>query len=475
MFVIGIEVENGQLNSRDYRYNDFLRVTRFLRKKLGLKRNARLEDYNSKKQLSTLVVEIMDKYCSDNILERADDVTFMASIKANMSAQNLIETFMGESLFKKFATAFSNCDKKILLSLDGFDAHSEDFRRSTRSMKNTLPDEYLERNSFESLFYRSLVDVVMHFKKNSYSVIVDKIINNVDFCIVLPQDRLDQIKDIDRDISKKKCCGLFWDAYDLLKMLTLRLEAYYDVEINSTLNIKERFHKVIKEKLPQIPHSLKVYAGGREHDFDIFNYLLRLSLWRPRDILLHFISLLELVENSNNVGIDLDDKMIKDALAQSSRKIIDEEFIQEYQNVFYNLKEVLNHFNGCNNIFSISEFFEQISEIRFDASFSYDCNEPKSKVLILYQLGIIGLRFDKDSIKSRGYTHHICFNFNEGLSPIYDTIIDRSTIASDVEIIINPLFCKMFNIDITTSELIGNYTWEYVQKLSIEKSSKRRF
>lgn len=87
----------------------------------------------------------------------------------------------------------------------------------------------------------------------------------------------------------------------------------------------------------------------------------------------------------------------------------------------------------------------------------------------------MGLRFDENSISNRGYTHHICFNFNEGLNPIYDTVIDRNTISNDADIVINPLFCKAFNISITTPELIGNYDWEYIEKLTIEKSSKRRF
>lgn len=474
MFTVSLEFENKNLDT-DFRYRDFKSVAKFLREKLGVSKDINLIDNNVKRQLPILVLEIMESYFKNHILDNANSCTFITSIKTNLNAENIITTFMGLALFKKFCTAFSFCQKKTLISLDGFDTHSEDFRRNTRSLKTSKPDEYIKRNEFECLFYRSLVNVVMRFKENKNSSLINLVASNVDFCIVLPQDRLDQIRKIDRDISKMKCCGLFWDAYDLLKMLVLRLEENYDVTPSNSQNMLQRFHRILKEKLPQIPNSVEVSVGDRKYEFDLFNYILRLSFWRPRDILLNFISLLELVENSENIGLDIDDKMIKDALTQSASKIIDEEFLQEYQNVFYNLKDVLNSFRGFENIIPISDFFNIIDKIKFDASFSYDCNNPKNKLLILYQLGVIGLRFDIDSIANRGYTHHICFNFNEGLNPIYDTIIDRDTITNDAEIIINPLFCKKFYISINTSELIGNYEWSYIDKLAAEKTLKRRF
>lgn len=474
MFTVSLEFENKNLDT-DFRYRDFKSVAKFLREKLGVSKDINLIDNNVKRQLPILVLEIMESYFKNHILDNANSCTFITSIKTNLNAENIITTFMGLALFKKFCTAFSFCQKKTLISLDGFDTHSEDFRRNTRSLKTSKPDEYIKRNEFECLFYRSLVNVVMRFKKNKNSNLINLVAGNVDFCIVLPQDRLDQIREIDRDISKMKCCGLFWDAYDLLKMLVLRLEENYDVTPSNSQTMLQRFHRILKEKLPQIPNSVEVSVGDRKYEFDLFNYILRLSFWRPRDILLNFISLLELVENSENIGLDIDDKMIKDALTQSASKIIDEEFLQEYQNVFYNLKDVLNSFRGFENIIPISDFFNIIDKIKFDASFSYDCNNPKNKLLILYQLGVIGLRFDIDSIANRGYTHHICFNFNEGLNPIYDTIIDRDTITNDAEIIINPLFCKKFYISINTSELIGNYEWSYIEKLAAEKTLKRRF
>ena len=205
--------------------------------------------------------------------------------------------------------------------------------------------------------------------------------------------------------------------------------------------------------------------------------MLRLSIWRPRDILLHFISLLELDEQCNRVKLEISDRLIIDTLAQSARKIIDEEFIQEYQNVFYNLRDVLNQFHvkKLKASSSISDFFENIEKIKFDASFSYDCNDPKNKILILYQMGVIGLCFKKDTIQRRGYSHHYCFNFNEGLSPIYDIIVDRDTIPTDADIVINPLFYKSFSIENNLKEPFGVFDWQYIQSLSIEKHSKRRF
>lgn len=474
MFIIGLEFENGRLN-KDYRYKVFKKVAIFLKHNLGSNNNAKLTDNSIKSQLPTFVSEIMEKYFSEHILDKANESAFMTSIKTNLNAQNIISTFIGEDLFEKFALCFGACEKKTLISLDGFDTHSEDFRRITRTLLNTNPSEYEKRNEFECLFYRSLCNVVLKFKRKDYNNIIDTIADRIDFCIVLPQDRYDQIQTVDRDIAKVNCCGLFWDAYDLLRMLVLRLEEYYEIEPIANQNMLQRFQRIINEKLPQIPNTVKVFSGDRWYDFELFNYILRFSFWRPRDILLNFISLLQLVENSKELDLEIDDKMIKEALSQSASNIIDKEFIAEYQNVFYNLKGVLNCFRGKNILYTISDFFDIIESIKFDASFSYDCTESKNKILILYQLGVIGLIFNKDTIADRGYTHHICFNFNEGLDPIYNSIMDCDTIENDASIIINPLFCKKFHIAINTKELIGNYDWAYIKKLAAEKTQKRRF
>lgn len=53
----------------------------------------------------------------------------------------------------------------------------------------------------------------------------------------------------------------------------------------------------------------------------------------------------------------------------------------------------------------------------------------KNKLEILYQLGLVGLYYDKDIAETHHYVNHICFTFNAGLTPCKDFYNDDYIIS----------------------------------------------
>lgn len=94
-------------------------------------------------------------------------------------------------------------------------------------------------------------------------------------------------------------------------------------------------------------------------------------------------------------------------------------------------------------------------------------------MLLLYKLGVIGLYFDKKVAENNGYGSQLCFTFNEGMDPIDDFIsVERSN--TPTQIIFNPIFAKYLSLNYNTTELICDYSWEYITTNHSLKDNIRR-
>lgn len=366
--------------------------------------------------------------------------------------------------------------KKIIISLDGFDSYSEDFRRYTQKLPKDS-QEYKDREEYELYFFRELISVVTAFKSGVFKdPVLSTFQEYLDFCIVLPKDRYDQIISADRDSAKKKFGSLIWDAYDLLDLIVRRLEYLiskfdHNIKFDATKDLFDRFQDVINF-FPGIPRTITINIDGHNMQMELFNYLLRFSFWRPRDIISNFSSILAYVISSEGSSLFinksaelLDNEMIKLTIKCNSRKIIQQELIDEYRNVFRNLEDVLNNFIDSDLIINVEDFVEKLSKIHFDASYAYNLDKVSEKINVLYQLGLIGLYFDKSVAKSLGYLHHMCFVFNAGLEPIQNFYKYENYKNVQAKIIFNPILSERLSLKIDTKELIGNWDKDYIKTL----------
>ena len=259
----------------------------------------------------------------------------------------------------------------------------------------------------------------------------------VDFCGVV--DGVDIIKKTDRDSIKKKYGNLSWCGLELMEILFKRLEymihivepEYKISKLKDNNDIFERMDSAFSF-FGTLPTSITMRVGENTMSMTLFNYILRMSIWRPREIISNWSQIMTLMIevydadnrkwriDKDSMKYRLNEESIKLILKANAEKLIDEEFIGENIYSFRNIDYVLNCFQNMNEQNSVKTFKSVLSKIKFDTIYSYDMQNIDNKLLVLYQLGIIGLLYDKNLAKKNHYLTHVCFEFNEGMSPFYD-------------------------------------------------------
>lgn len=175
ILTIGIEIDDHYIKRNDTRYRSFQKVVNVLKTMLNLK------DLTGRKYLSfktdsvpralfmLAVDEVANQYSFT--IEQANPKSLYASFSVNMRADLVLERIFSKSSLLKFTEALSKCDKKIIISVDGFDMRSEYFRESTQKMNKDSFD-YRMRSLYEQEFYMSLIDVVCKYKRNEYDSLI---------------------------------------------------------------------------------------------------------------------------------------------------------------------------------------------------------------------------------------------------------------------------------------------------------------
>ena len=434
-----------------------------------------LEAENVQEAIYTQSITIFEEFIKKNIINYATKEAFEASMVANFTVQNVFSSFLGKTLFNNFQKAIAKCEKHIMIALDGFDTLSEDFRIQTnfllQKMNEKDQEEGLKRADFERIFYRSMVRAVEGMRNSN-----DVLLHNTHFCIVLPKDRLEQIETADRDISKVNFTDLSWDAIELLEVVVLRLEYLFGVEHKKDRDLWNRLSFIMREYLPAIPEDVSIEINGVSKSVSLFEYLLRVSFWRPRDILKYYAILYNANQTVDNPRLNkLDSDTVKIIINNKADDIIKTEFINEYDKVFINLNKVLLSFYNKCIILSANEMCEILSRTPFITTFAFDCKQIINKINLLYELGVLGLKISPKLIKARGIGSEWCFTFNEGLKPLEVLEHGFSQDTIDVKFVLNPIFSKKLCLEFNTTELVGVFGKEYLSENHARKMAIKRF
>lgn len=472
---ISNELDNFIIDHRDYRYDIFVEISEKLKEYLGTLNRETYAPITSFESISHCATEMLTNHIKHHLLDDACAETPITGAYSSVNAQNILCKVFGPKLFKKFCTGVGRCSRKILLALDGFDTHSDDFRVATNSMITSNPNEAQFRSEYEVRLFRELLLTVSKAKRGMSSPVLKGFFDAVHFCIILPQDRFDDISSDDRDIVKRSRCTLSWDAYDLIDMLVKRLEYFYKiVETDKSIELCDRFYKIIRQKMPNIPTEIEIEIDGHIQKMPLFNYLLRNSFWRPRDIIKNFAIIMKLNKETDGMNDpETVQHIIKKFLYSIATEILEEEFYSEYKNVYFNLEEVLLKFRNADFIQDYTIFSERLSKIQVHAFSSERLESSDDKLFLFYKLGIIGLYYNKGDSESHNYGYNICYIFNEGLEPIKQFLLDIRKKAS-AKIIFNPIFVKNLALNFNTKELVCNYDWKYIKANHALKDNIRR-
>lgn len=449
----------------DERQKIFERVGKYLKeKKLNVER---LDDNACQEGIFVSAIEAYEKHFAE-IVNFSKTDSYEASMVANFKISNVMNEYFGKSLYKQLEFAILQCRKNILVALDGFDTASEDFRKKTVNLVNSKKDFESDlgkkRLEFEILFFRSMFTCLHRIDQKNQGIM-----RKVSLCIIMPQDRIDQIKEEDRDFVKYNFATLSWDAIDLFKMLILRLEYVYDIHPIDEGNWNERFDFLLKKFFKMIPSKVDIKVKDNIYQMDLFKYLLRLSFWRPRDIIELFYELYSANQKSHKM---LTSDTIKDILNTKAKELIDEEVYGEYQNVIINIREIMECFRDTEIVMESKEAFSILDNQPFRTSSLRKFIYPIDKFEILYELGILGIKVPQNVQRHENLKNNLCFNYNEGMEPL--EILKRENIIEKIQVVINPVFSKKLALVYNTDAILENYSWRYLYENHARKSTIKR-
>ena len=479
LIVIRAEIENDKIKDIDKRYKVFDKVTKCLLRRIGLKIGGKYESVKNQKNihesLITAAIEAINtrfQTAFDEMDENDSKNSIITMYQSKFSLQSVVKAFLQITNKDTYSlvTALEDCERKVLVPLDGFNTHSVDFHKDTEKYDHRT-DEYRNRNEFELLLFRTLVEVATQLRdREGFDPLTSALSEITNFCIILPKDRYDKIKEADRDCFKKKVGSLSWSIRDLLEIVVRRLE-YLELQQNDAYKIDEsanlisRMNAVLQAM--EIPTSISMKVGGNIMSMSLYNYILRSTFWRPRDIISHMsVILASNFRIVNNKMIKLNSTVSEDNIRlpvkSNADKIIEEEFFQEYEDTFYNIREVFKSFQGLDEQMSVINFQNIIKSVQFATSFIYDMNLIENKMRVLYQLGVIGLYYNNELKERNHYRDRICFKFNSGMTPFYDFLRMNIVDDKEIQILFNPLFSRNLGLKYNTKELIGNWSDDYI-------------
>ncbi|QUA52172.1 P-loop ATPase, Sll1717 family [Aristaeella lactis] len=476
IIVIRKDIDDKTIEQTDKRYKLFDKVSKALLKNIGLKSGRQYELIDNYPNIHQLLATAAVEVINDRFMTALDDMNenewIYSSYQSKFALKKIFADLFGltKTEVNNLVLALEEDDKKILVTLDGFDTHSDDFHRVTE-MQDHETDEYKNRVDFEVLLFRTLMEVATQIRDKDGDALTSALGTVTHFCILLPKDRYDQIKMLDRDSFKKKVVSLSWGIRDLLEILVRRLEILAKFQ-NPSYTVKNSSDPVRRMNLVlealKLPTSIGMKTGDNVMKMSLFNYILRSTFWRPRDVISHMSVILASafkISGENKLeplSYHLNEDSIKLAIKNNADKIIEKEFYQEYQYTFYNIREVLKSFQGMNEQMNVKDFRDMIQYVQFDTSFVHDMNVTENKMLVLYQLGVIGLYFSKEIADRYHYGNRMCFKFNEGMSPFNDFLRWNIEDEKDARIIFNPLFSRNLGLKYNTKELIGNWSDDYI-------------
>lgn len=427
--------------------------------------NDKSDDGRITKALYTYCLENLFNFTDVIIKKSRDSKEFFIPDIINMFTLNRYKEYIfGETVLKNLTQILNSCRRRILITLDGFDRRFEQFRINTVRVYSKNHEMHAQRNNFETLWLSSLLEVLSRIKLSRN----DALYQLIDLCITIPKDRYTDIKDCGRDFFKLrgKFVSLNWSGVELAIMLRKRLEYLEKAETPEDLPPEQRLNRVLAEKFPQIPEYIEIKIDDNDYQIPIFQYIMSLSFWRPRDILTYFANILCLtydISTKKNSG-KLDSAIVKRIIKETSINVIKDEFINEFSSVFLNIDEVILRFKRCKHFLTYNELFGILNSISLCI---HDCSKELSlreKFEMLYEIGFLGLRVTDEYKEKHSLWHNHVFVFNEGKIPLRGFDSDEFKAC---HFIIHPIFREYLSLEINTKEIICSYDWKYLHDIEL--------
>lgn len=403
----------------------------------------------------------------DHLIQQAPDQQekFDHFIGTRVSSEYFLSFMFGQNVLSAFNSILGRCERNFMIAMDGFDAEFQRFRQRSLDENDQGHDRH-QRVEFEIDWLKGLMGAVRRYTApDDYTPLS----NNVDFCFTVPKDRfLEALKD-DRDAYEFEgsYLNIDWTGPELSILLRKRIEYYKGFPSEKGLAPILRLDKLLEMCLPNFPRSIPIRLDTTTKEISTFNYVLRHSFWRPRDVLFYWARLIASYENYVSKGIDFTDTTIRSQVARSTRAIIENEFFKEFGGYVINIRELVDRFEGSQQVMSRDVFNLKLRGIHPVLAGDAEATDTSSQIdslELLYKLGFIGFFVPPGVALGERYDTRWIFTFNEGDGILRDPVKRR---RDTLQIVIHPIFVEYLGLEPYKKSLVCDYSDEYLIKHEI--------
>lgn len=407
-------------------------------------------------------MERVVNFCNQIIERSRDNEYFVPDIRAQFNCKTLLNTVIGEKKIKSFYRGISDCNKKILLTVDGFEDAFDTFRQGTMSVDY---ETKRKRGIFQIRWISELMELTHDMKGTGQ----DPLFNLIQVCFMIPKDQFIEILSFNRDRYKynTKFCEICWSGIELAIMIRKRLEIIEEVDLSKVGKTPDIIlDEVITKAFPDMPRQIVVKTkGGITYNVPIFLYMLRYSFWRPRDLLLELYLMLKILYNHNKSGCPINEATIKAAIKMGSISTVASEFYSEFRILWNDIKDNIEQFKNTKIVLEKDELRSIIMSSKFQIRLSLNdeiIEDFEEKVRFLYEIGFLGILVDESYRSKYQMVTNQGFSFSEGMKCIKGVNTDD---FANCHYLINPAFIETLNLDVNTEEYIGILRWEQLKEL----------
>lgn len=251
---------------------------------------------------------------------------------------------------RDFSTYLSDNNIKLVIYLDGFDKLRSDEQQDTEAL---------------NLLFYALVDAVYTLTSE------EKWKGRLLIKALIPHDRWLEMKPRDKDKWRGIHQGIIWRFANLREFIRKRLVLHPNVQP------KTDFSDVWSLFFPE-----KIYNHCYKVNEDAFEYIVRHTQYRPRQLQLHLIKLCKTFKDRQPTPEE-----IPNIIALSCKERV-ADFIEEFRIDHPQLDIFLNKFKDCPNVLSYAEFCSRVVDVL--RKMNLNNIDVVRKVEKLYQIGFVG-------------------------------------------------------------------------------------
>jgi hypothetical protein len=364
----------------------------------------------------------------------------------------------------------------------------------------SVPEERLAARHYaeaEKNIIISLAEFITSDHRDKKSIIPK---SSCRFLVAVPNDRMLLIKSSLRDGIKARICNLYWTGIELSSLIRKRLAALalirdFEFEFSDAAKLREqlrfqnwsrvdpknpnearnglrlldRFDKVSGKLLPELPGKIEFMFNDQHVSMSIFSYILRHTLWRPRDMLYYYSALCAEALNARKRSENITIEQVRTLIALRTKTLVELEVIGEYREFHPRIEDALKQFRGANQVFKCDAFSKLATKTstisRYDGG-KHDQIEPNERLerayrlfVELFELGLVGFMpadVEKRVILGRQWV----FSFQKYL----DYSLPAKHIFERADLCFHPMLKEYLGLDTTNNQFVLLYTPEWLSE-----------